>query len=954
MNKGQDVSNYKDFYDFLSKHTIYKNNDKIITNTRIKNAKLNIQGGSYNISDIEYDTFLDLYYRDIVSKNKKEYITEKQRETDCPLVVDLDFRYSYEIDERQHKKDHILDLVCAYMNTLNSMYQFDKTSEFQIFIFEKPNVNRIEDKKITKDGVHIIFKINIDHISQQILRKRIISQVKELWEDLPIINTLDDVFDEGISKGSVNWQLFGSRKPGHDKYSLTGIYNISYDEIEKEFIIEDKPLSYFNMNKNYKTLSVRTNDNLNVFMKSDYISEYEKYKQDNNINRAQTLPQSNTVNISNYLQFNNNDLISKISNKDELELALSSFLDTVANKPSDYELKTIYDYTMILPESYYGEGSYDKWIRVGWVLKNTCDRLLIVWIAFSAKSQSFRYYDIPDMCLKWQNFDIRLQNGLTKLSLIHWVKMDARTEYDKIHETTIDYYIDQTISSTNSKYKAPDYDIANVLFQWHKHEFVCVSNKNNIWYQYKDNRWKENESGIDLRRSISGKIRDLYNSKSITIMQNISKSNVLLNISDIDTETDNADNADDINKIKQIQTLSIIQRLGNTSDKVKIMTEAKELFYDGTFLEKLDTDPYLMCFNNGVVDFKNKIFRKGQPEDCISLCTNIDYIKITDKHTHIVNEIKEFMNQLFPRPELCEYMWQHLASTLIGVSVDQTFNMYNGIGQNGKSVLVNLMEKVLGDYKCDVPLTLVTEKRSKVGGLTPEIVQLKGKRYAVMQEPSKDEVINEGMMKQITSGKDPLQGRMLHCPPISFIPQFKLVVTCNNLLVVKSNDHGTWRRIRTVPFESLFTDNPVEGDKEKPFQYKIDKYIDEKFDKWAEVFASMLVDIAFKTDGAVCDCDIVTAKSNEYRQSQDYISEFIRDKIIRDGSGQIKKMELNNEFSIWYSSNYGGKGPSPKDLHEQINKSFGRQKNNAWHGISIRYDNISSDDEDDINEDEED
>jgi phage/plasmid-associated DNA primase len=154
---------------------------------------------------------------------------------------------------------------------------------------------------------------------------------------------------------------------------------------------------------------------------------------------------------------------------------------------------------------------------------------------------------------------------------------------------------------------------------------------------------------------------------------------------------------------------------------------------------------------------------------------------------------------------------------------------------------------------------------------------------------------------------------------------------------VNSNDHGTWRRIRAVPFKSLFTENPVHDDKEKPYQFKLDKYIDEKFDSWKEVFAAMLVDIAFRTNGNVTDCSIVLAKSNEYRQSQDYISEFIRDRVVREAGGKIKKMELNNEFSIWYLSNYGGRGPSPKDLHEYMDKEYGRQRNQIWSGVRIRY-----------------
>jgi P4 family phage/plasmid primase-like protien len=283
-------------------------------------------------------------------------------------------------------------------------------------------------------------------------------------------------------------------------------------------------------------------------------------------------------------------------------------------------------------------------------------------------------------------------------------------------------------------------------------------------------------------------------------------------------------------------------------------------------------------------------------------------------------------------------MYDHLASTLIGVAANQTFNMYIGVGQNGKSVLITLMEKILGEYVGIVPLTLLTEGRTRVGGLSPEMVQLKGVRYAVMQEPTKGDKINEGIMKQMTSGIDPLQARAPYMlKAITFIPQFKLVVCSNVMLEIKSNDHGTWRRIRVVPYKSLFTENPVADDPEKPYQFKIDKKIIERFDDWKEVFAAMLVKRVLETDGLVKDCDIVMAESNIYRESQDYISEFIRDKIVKDPNGKIKKTELNNEFTMWYQSTYGRGGPSPKDVHDYIDKQFGKQKNQLWTGIKIRY-----------------
>ena len=64
-----------------------------------------------------------------------------------------------------------------------------------------------------------------------------------------------------------------------------------------------------------------------------------------------------------------------------------------------------------------------------------------------------------------------------------------------------------------------------------------------------------------------------------------------------------------------------------------------------------------------------------------------------------------FMEQLFPLPELCRYMWDHLASVLIGTKKEHAFNIYRGSGSNGKSILTDLMSQCLGDYKGTVPIT---------------------------------------------------------------------------------------------------------------------------------------------------------------------------------------------------------------------------------------------------------
>ena len=54
---------------------------------------------------------------------------------------------------------------------------------------------------------------------------------------------------------------------------------------------------------------------------------------------------------------------------------VSEFLDSLT--PSEFDLKESHDLVMILPQKYYGNGSYEKWIRVRWCLKHLSEKLYI-------------------------------------------------------------------------------------------------------------------------------------------------------------------------------------------------------------------------------------------------------------------------------------------------------------------------------------------------------------------------------------------------------------------------------------------------------------------------------------------------------------------------------------------------------------------------------------------------
>ena len=124
-----------------------------------------------------------------------------------------------------------------------------------------------------------------------------------------------------------------------------------------------------------------------------------------------------------------------------------------------------------------------------------------------------------------------------------------------------------------------------------------------------------------------------------------------------------------------------------------------------------------------------------------------------------------------------------------------------------------------------------------------------------------------------------------------------------------------------------------------------DKSLGEKLPSFAPVFASMLVDIAFETNGDVVDCQTVAEASKNYRKGQDHIAAFVNERIIKTGENKDKigKVSLQQEFKIWFLQEQGGKKiPKGEELYSYMEKKFGKYKKNGWVGIkSVSYTHLT-------------
>ena len=68
-------------------------------------------------------------------EGKQEYLTEIQLYDAGPILVDFDFKYDVGVEERQHTKDHVVDMVLLYMNTIKKILKIESGVDIPVFVF---------------------------------------------------------------------------------------------------------------------------------------------------------------------------------------------------------------------------------------------------------------------------------------------------------------------------------------------------------------------------------------------------------------------------------------------------------------------------------------------------------------------------------------------------------------------------------------------------------------------------------------------------------------------------------------------------------------------------------------------------------------------------------------------------------------------------------------------------
>lgn len=212
-----------------------------------------------------------------------------------------------------------------------------------------------------------------------------------------------------------------------------------------------------------------------------------------------------------------------------------------------------------------------------------------------------------------------------------------------------------------------------------------------------------------------------------------------------------------------------------------------------TELTEFDRDPLLLNVRNGTVDLRTGQLRAHRREDLITKLVSIDYDATADCELW-----DAFLWRITDRSEeLYGYLRRLAGYLLTGVTTEQVLHFLFGLGANGKSVFIEIVNAILGDYAVIVSPDLIMLKRH--AGIPNDVARLRGARAALMNETTQGAKFDEAKLKDLTGG-DSLTARFLHREFFDFAPTHKLVIRGNHKPAIIGTDEGIWRRLRLVPF----------------------------------------------------------------------------------------------------------------------------------------------------------
>lgn len=307
-----------------------------------------------------------------------------------------------------------------------------------------------------------------------------------------------------------------------------------------------------------------------------------------------------------------------------------------------------------------------------------------------------------------------------------------------------------------------------------------------------------------------------------------------------------------------------------------------------------DNDIWYLNCANGFVDLRTGELKEHNPKLMSTRITNISY----DPEA-TCPMWKEYLDLVMDGDaEMIDYLQRIAGYCLTGSTGEQVMFFIFGDGSNGKSVFIETLSEIAGDYSAVISTKSLCLSHSN-SAQAEEMAASAGARLITVGETQVGQTWDESLLKDMTGG-DKVRACLKFCDSFDFVPRSKLIIRGNNKPRVRGTDEGIWRRFHLIPFEI-----PIPKDRKDPhFKEKL----------WAAELPGILnwaIQGAIKwREWGLRQPSMVERAVETYREENDLIGAFLLDEVVElswgDGSNKvawennaIHSRELFERFQDW-------------------------------------------------------
>ena len=337
--------------------------------------------------------------------------------------------------------------------------------------------------------------------------------------------------------------------------------------------------------------------------------------------------------------------------------------------------------------------------------------------------------------------------------------------------------------------------------------------------------------------------------------------------------------------------------------------------------DQFDTAPFLFNVDNGIINLTNGEIIKHSPEMRMTKIAPIMYAQ--HEEAPLFNK---FMDEItLGDTSLKKWLQVYFGYAMTADVREQLFAVFHGSGGNGKTVLVNVISHIMGQYTLETPVETIINTRNQKSA-SNDIARIKGARLITVRESDQGHSLAESLIKSLTGG-DKITARFLHREFFEFRPVAKWILFTNHKPTIRGTDKGIWRRVKLVPFNYSVPDD------------KKDKMLEPKLLAEAQGILNWLIEgcLEWQKNGFP-KCDAIDNATNEYQEDEDRLGEFLTEAIQRGPNYKVSASELYKAYRL-YCRNAGEYALNTKNFGKELaEKGFSKRreaKGNFWLGIGL-------------------